>query len=82
MLSMSAYASASSIPNDTQQQVNEYLDQPELVLVSDEAVTLEDGVIAEVKTFLEDGIEPYATNQGQKSTDARLDIFIPLSRLI
>ncbi len=66
MLAMPAYASASSVSNNMQQQVNESINQPELILVSDEVVTLEDGVVAEIKTFLEDGIEPYAANKGQR----------------
>ncbi len=66
MLSMSISASATGIVcNDSKIGTVEKIDDVNFVLVSDEETVLENGQVAEVKTFIEDGAEMYASTSGQ-----------------
>ncbi len=69
-LSMSVTASA-DIENDsgvflTETITNVEPDDEGLVLVSSEEIVLDDGYTVEVNTFLEDGIETFASDSGHK----------------
>lgn len=69
-LSMSVTASA-DIENDsgvflTETITNVEPDDEELVLASSEEIVLDDGYTVEVNTFLEDGIETFASDTGHK----------------
>ena len=66
-LSMSVSASAESgVCNALQHEVGEKFNEGELVLVSSEERALDDGYFLEVNTYLEDGLETYALNKGDK----------------